>query len=281
MKKITFIIIILTLHNLYSQNMDYKIEYNYTYLKDTLDSKSNENEKMVLFKNDSISFYESNDEYLRDSISQAINFTTTQESVNLFVKLTSSLPQAKVKHQILRNSLEQKHNYFYSIFTDSYVIENNLEKLNWKLLAQDTILENYKCKKATLQYKGRNYIAWYTEEIPLSEGPYKFHGLPGLIIKIDDEKRHHRFQLVGFKKINYKVPTLYNYDKKDYTKANNLKELKKLEDDFQNNLYERITNGSSGMAITINDDEEFRKRMNKKLEAYRKLNNPIELSEYK
>ena len=43
-------------------------------------------------------------------------------------------------------------------------------------------------------------MAWFTSEIPISEGPWKFHGLPGLIVKLHDTKRHYEFELVSFKK---------------------------------------------------------------------------------
>ena len=48
---------------------------------------------------------------------------------------------------------------------------------------------------------GRNWIAWYTTDIPIQDGPYKFNGLPGLILKINDETGSHSFQFIGIKKI--------------------------------------------------------------------------------
>ena len=51
------------------------------------------------------------------------------------------------------------------------------------------------------RFRGRDYVAWYTEEIPLPPmGPYKFGGLPGLITCIYDTQREHIYTLVGFEK---------------------------------------------------------------------------------
>ena len=51
-----------------------------------------------------------------------------------------------------------------------------------------------------MRFRGRDYIAWYTEEIPYPYGPYKFSGLPGLITCIYDTQREHIYTLVGFEK---------------------------------------------------------------------------------
>jgi GLPGLI family protein len=62
--------------------------------------------------------------------------------------------------------------------------------INWKLMPGDTLINGMKCKKAIGDYAGRDYVAWYAEEIPCPYGPYIFNGLPGLIMKIQDRKRN-------------------------------------------------------------------------------------------
>lgn len=56
--------------------------------------------------------------------------------------------------------------------------------LKWNLQTGDTTLLGYRCKQAVTEYKGRSYVAWYAEDIPVNAGPYVFDGLPGLILKI-------------------------------------------------------------------------------------------------
>lgn len=74
---------------------------------------------------------------------------------------------------------------------------------DWKLKEESKQIDNYLCKKATIQYGGRNWVAWYTVEIPLPYGPYKFKGLPGLIIKMYDETESYIFEV---KRISLKKP---------------------------------------------------------------------------
>lgn len=67
------------------------------------------------------------------------------------------------------------------------VIEN-LKSLKWDLTSNETSkIGDYLCNKATINFRGRNYVAWYTGKIPIAAGPWKFRGLPGLILEIYDE----------------------------------------------------------------------------------------------
>ena len=52
------------------------------------------------------------------------------------------------------------------------------------------------------QFRGRTYKAWYTMEIEIEEGPWKFHGLPGLIVEIADIWDHYHFTLIGMRREN-------------------------------------------------------------------------------
>ena len=66
---------------------------------------------------------------------------------------------------------------------------------------QKSTIAGYPCQKAITSYSGRTYEAWFTREIPVSEGPYKFYGLPGLIVKISDTRQQYTFELVKLKKL--------------------------------------------------------------------------------
>lgn len=76
------------------------------------------------------------------------------------------------------------------------------EKMDWKISNEKQIIDNLTCIKAELNYSGRQWVAWYTEEIPIPEGPYIFYGLPGLIIKITDKELHYDFLLKELKPLS-------------------------------------------------------------------------------
>ncbi len=75
--------------------------------------------------------------------------------------------------------------------------EETEERPAWKLEEDTAGILSYTCRKAVCEFKGRKWTAWYAPEIPISEGPWKLYGLPGLILKAEDEAKHYSFVCVG------------------------------------------------------------------------------------
>lgn len=71
--------------------------------------------------------------------------------------------------------------------------------LEWDLTDTTDSISGYLCTKATARYGGRDWEAWFAEEIPSSFGPWKLAGLPGLIVKANDTEGIHTFTLISFR----------------------------------------------------------------------------------
>ncbi len=74
------------------------------------------------------------------------------------------------------------------------------EKLDWTITSEQKIIGKYQSQKAETTYGGRHWIAWFTTELPFSDGPYIFSGLPGLIVSIQDANNDYSFHLIEVKK---------------------------------------------------------------------------------
>ena len=95
------------------------------------------------------------------------------------------------------------------VATGSYVLCNEpLQKQDWKILDETKEIAGYKCQKATCSFRGRDYVAWFTREVPVNTAPHKFSGLPGLVVKIHDTKRHYDFELYSVEKV--KKPIIFS-----------------------------------------------------------------------
>ncbi|CAM3798437.1 GLPGLI family protein [Flavobacterium gelidilacus] len=75
-----------------------------------------------------------------------------------------------------------------------YAVNENLPKMEWKLTKEQKKINTYLCKKATTVFRGRTYEVWYTEKIPISLGPWKFNGLPGLILSAEDKEGIYKWE---------------------------------------------------------------------------------------
>lgn len=76
------------------------------------------------------------------------------------------------------------------------VHEPNLPKIKWKLSTETKKIGKFNCQKATTTFRGRKYEAWFTPEIPVPSGPWKLHGLPGLILEAQDESKTYVYNFV-------------------------------------------------------------------------------------
>ena len=116
-------------------------------------------------------------------------------------KIVFNLESPDSIHPFIMTDLREKQIYSKVFLT--YDSNESFEKciikeplsVQWNFLSDTMTIHNYKCKKATTRFRGRNYIAWYTEDVPLFFGPWKFHGLPGLLVRINDDESKVAFYL--------------------------------------------------------------------------------------
>ncbi len=65
-----------------------------------------------------------------------------------------------------------------------FIYKFGKEKLDWQFTDDAKKIDIYNCQKATLQLHGRYYEAWFTTEVPISFGPFRLNGLPGMIVEV-------------------------------------------------------------------------------------------------
>lgn len=78
---------------------------------------------------------------------------------------------------------------------------------DWNITDETRQIGSFTGVKATTSFRGRDYTAWFTSEIPVNIGPWKFHELPGLILEIYDEEKEVQFQLANIE-IPYEVENI-------------------------------------------------------------------------
>lgn len=76
------------------------------------------------------------------------------------------------------------------LYRNQIYIKEIAPKIKWKIEKDIKKIGKFNCKKATTTFRGRNYTAWFTTEIPLPFGPWKLNGLPGLILEAYDANKY-------------------------------------------------------------------------------------------
>lgn len=92
-----------------------------------------------------------------------------------------------------------KTNHYQPIDGEFYQYED-LESISWNLEDEHKTIDSLTTNKATTSFRGRNWTVWYSLDIPVPEGPYKFKGLPGLVINASSDDGDYFFSLNGIEK---------------------------------------------------------------------------------
>lgn len=119
------------------------------------------------------------------------------------------------------------NNYWYS---------EKMPVQDWNILNDTLSIAGYLCQKAECKFRGRNYIAWFATDIPINKGPWKFSGLPGLIMKIHDTDDKFIFECIAIK--NTQVP-IKKYDYNEYSK-NSRKNILKLQNNINEDYFRTV-----------------------------------------
>ena len=135
------------------------------------------------------------------------------------------------------------------ICQDWFRYEEDLPSLEWELTDSIENVLGYECLGAKCRFRGREWTVFYSEDIPLSDGPWKLHGLPGLIMKATDEQGHYTFECIGIKSKANRPITIYKvpFNK---VKRNEYYDTKHRYDVNPYGYYEATT----GSHITVTDE---------------------------
>jgi len=188
---------------LYSQSDSLKSQYEVIYkiksFNDTLYKYNAAEENLSLLIKGHKSLFRSTQKAISDSIAMAIGKKSFENPVDGKVILDmKNVPGVYFKSEVFSDN--GKQTIYKELMRNrfSFPLEDPIQ---WKIGNETKIIENYSCKKATGKYKGRHYVAWFTEAIPIPDGPYVFKGLPGLVLEVYDPSDNIHFTMVSFKKV--------------------------------------------------------------------------------
>ena len=150
---------------------------------------------------------------------------------------------------IYKNYPEGRLTHTEKICQDWFRYDEEMPTPDWELTDSVTTVLGYECQSARCSFRGREWTVFYTEEIPIMDGPWKLHGLPGLIMKASDKDGHYTFECIGIKSKADRPVTIYKVpfnktDRRGYYDAKHRYEVNPYA------YYEATTGGH----ITVTDE---------------------------
>lgn len=242
---ITAVCLFFSLH-LIAQNQ--RFVYEYKFVKDSAEKSKSETELMVLDATKTGSKFYS----LKKSIADSIHQDRLQKKARDF----SGLDYGLVHYVVEKNYPDFQIEFFNIFEMDKYKVAEK-RKLAWKILPDKEKIGELNTQKASVNFAGRTWTAWFTTEIPIQDGPYKFHGLPGLIVKMEDKTQSHSFVLKEIKKLPLNYQWVSDNNVKSINATISLDEIKYKKQflDFRNNPAKGLRQiVSSNQKITMIDE---------------------------
>lgn len=269
MKKIiASVLLILAVGELSAQSQKARLfYYKLVFVPDSTSQDLKKEDLMVLWSKPGESVFQSYYSYQWDSVKKEVpNMVKANPNFNPadILAVTSQFPKPKMKYIVAKGLASRSQSYYEEVDRVAYVFSEQV-KLDWKIGSETKTVLGYQCQKASVQYGGRSYEAWFSTAIPISDGPYVFNGLPGLILEIYDVKEQYRFSLAGIGEREIDFQSIIPQKATKVTKA----QLFKASQDYRANIINRLA--QNGVTIVdSNDAKAIQERMSSQ-------NNPIEL----
>lgn len=237
-----------------------KIVYQYNFNKDSTDRDRISRRTMFLNIGDSISlFVDKNALWYEKEMDKIFTVEQLQQWGQDNINRLSH-----ESFKILKYKSGNKLIYWDYMLGLGYLKYEEKPDFNWEITEDTMNLLGFTVQKALLNYGGRRWEAWFAPKIPISDGPYKFMGLPGLILKMNDTKYYYVFEAISIENpqpddfISMQDENFINITREKY-----LEMVRKFREDFLNQAAaEQLPN------------EQDRKRV---VENLRRNNNSIEL----
>ena len=112
-----------------------------------------------------------------------------------------NFPHKRMRSCIYKNYPKGKMTVTDGFSSQNYIYEDELNAQQWEIKDSTKTILDYPCQMAVCDFRGREWTAWFTTDIPVSDGPWKFSGLPGLIMEAYDKGNQYVFTIVGLQKV--------------------------------------------------------------------------------
>ena len=209
-----------------------KCLYRYVYLNDTLTGKTKD-DLLILQIGKSISKCFSHYSNQVDSLSALPNGDMIigkmiNDAMNNGEFMRGKYPHKRLKTYIYKNYPEGRMTVTDGLILQDYCYVDSLHTQIWTMCDSTREVLGYACQQATADFRGRHWTAWFATDIPVSDGPWKLGGLPGLILEAYDEGQQHVFTAVGLERVKDE-PIIFNRsfgDNQKFEQTNRLEFLR-------------------------------------------------------
>lgn len=164
--------------------------------------------------------------YIIDSLCSSKEFLENKNATWIIADYYHNEYPWTFNNVIYIKNLDQNYKMSSRFIEVDYIHSGDIPEFHWTIHDSTKVIAGYTAQKATCSHNGFNYTAWFAPEIPISAGPWKFRGLPGLIISVKDSNEEYVYELRGLNtQERYIILPKYDYveiSEKKYTELRRL-----------------------------------------------------------
>ncbi len=239
---------------------DLLVTYSMLWKEDTLNRDFQKQEDMLLLIGSNFSQFVSKNSFMTNLEGRKM------EKEGRLQEFFSEVKPGHISRFIFRIYKDYENNkiiYWGHIVPTRFKYEEEMSEIKWNLGSDTARVMGYLVNQAFTSYGGREWVVWYALGLPINDGPYKFSGLPGLILKAYDLKKDYIFEAVSIEKLM--EPADIEMSERDAVTTTRRNFLK-AEDNLRYDIINRAKEAGAG--------NELEQRMARSMQ---KRNNPIEL----
>ena len=186
-----------------------KCQYDYTYVVDTLSGKTAKDWLVLQIGKHMSKCYSYYSMQVDSIFASPDRDVILRQQINAAIGSKTEWPHKRMKAYVYKNYPQGKMTVTDGLLMQDYIYEDTLYAQNWVIQDSSKLILGHECQKVVCQYRGHCWTAWFAMDIPITDGPWKLCGLPGLILEATTEDNSHAFKLLGLEKMS-KEPIVFS-----------------------------------------------------------------------
>lgn len=181
-----------------------KCQYDYTYVVDTLSGKTAKDWLVLQIGKNMSKCYSYYSMQVDSIFASPDRDVILRQQINAAIGSKTEWPHKRMKAYVYKNYPQGKMTVTDGLLMQDYIYEDTLYAQNWVIQDSSKLILGHECQKAVCHYRGHCWTARFAMDIPITDGPWKLCGLPGLIMEATTEDNSHAFKLLGMEKVSKK-----------------------------------------------------------------------------
>src|SRR5699024_4535077 len=154
------------------------------YHQDSLHLEQTDSDDLYLFTGRNFGVFMNYDVIEREKTIEKMKRQFGADAVSMEIDVSNTSSNPSFNKTFYKDLQSGKLVTVATVAKKDYIFKEPKPFAEWQVKDSTKTIKDYPVQKATTHFAGRDYVAWFTLDVPIPDGPYLFSGLPGLIVEL-------------------------------------------------------------------------------------------------